>query len=375
MEEFGRSVQPVITFSQAGAPLESRRAPDRVLVVGATGHVGRIFLEQGLALYPDTEFRVLVRDMARAADFPERVVCRPGDVRDVDSIRSACNGFTESSLIFDSVTRINLSTHDEGGRIAAINLHGVENVIRVAQELGLTLHKAHSSAGIPCPKEGVITERTQVSGDDEEAVYATLPYLLAKKGATQRLRTAQANGLRAMVSYLPSPIGPRSRDDALITQLIRSYARTKTYFYPEGMSLAYVDARDAAKAHWLGFMNEVHDDFILSRNTSHQDFVDAFENATGIKLRMWLLKPRFVLSVGKSFDIAKKWIAPRTTFPLSEASARLMFANMSYSSDKANRILGFAARPTQDTFADQFADLACRGMIDAVREPTPPSIW
>ena len=369
------TVLPVTWFTQPGTPLEPFRAPDKVLVIGATGHVGRVFLEQGLALYPNSEFRVLLRDMARATDFPEGVVCRPGDVRDLESIRSACHGLTPSSLIFDSVTRIDLRARDEDGRIEAINLHGVENVIRVAQEFELTLHKAHSSAGIPCPKEGLITERTEVSGDEEETVYSTLPYLLAKKQATQRLCEAQADGLRIMVSYLPSPIGPRSRDDALVNQLIRTCARAKTYFYPKGVSLAYVDARDAAKAHWVAFMNEVHDDFILAQNSSHQDFVDAFQKATGIKLRMWLLKPAFVMWVGKALDVAKERISPRTQFPLSEASARLMFANMNYSSNKARGILGFEPRPTQDTFADQFADLACRGLIDATRQPEPPSIW
>ncbi|MEM9729887.1 MAG: NAD-dependent epimerase/dehydratase family protein [Myxococcota bacterium] len=362
-------------FTEPETRLEPGRAPDKVLVIGATGHIGRVFLEQGLALYPDCEFRVLLRDMARAKDFPQGVVCRPGDVRDVDSVRAACSDFTTQSLLFDSVTRIDLSARDESGRIEAINLRGVENVIRVARELGLTLHKAHSSAGIPCPKEGIITERTEVSGDEEEAVYATLPYLLAKKQATRKLLAAQADGLRVTVSYLPSPIGPRSRDDALINQLIVRYARARTYFYPEGMSLAYVDARDAAKVHWVAFMDEVHDDFILANNTSHQEFVDAFEQSTGVKLRMWLLKPGFVLFVGKALDNAKRWFAPRAALPLSEASARLMFANMSYSADKAKSILGFEPRPTRATFADQFSDLACRGLIDSRYPPEPPSIW
>lgn len=49
-------------FTKATVPLEAANAPDRVLVIGATGHVGRIFLEQGLELHPTTEFRVLLRD-------------------------------------------------------------------------------------------------------------------------------------------------------------------------------------------------------------------------------------------------------------------------------------------------------------------------
>ena len=47
------------------APMEVTRTPDQVLVIGATGHVGRVFLEQGLELFPDVPIRVAVRDPAR----------------------------------------------------------------------------------------------------------------------------------------------------------------------------------------------------------------------------------------------------------------------------------------------------------------------
>ena len=35
-------------FSAPGVPLSPTRTPDKVLIVGGTGHVGRVFLEQGL---------------------------------------------------------------------------------------------------------------------------------------------------------------------------------------------------------------------------------------------------------------------------------------------------------------------------------------
>jgi uncharacterized protein YbjT (DUF2867 family) len=134
-----------MTFSEPSTPLEVTRSPDKVLVIGATGHVGRIFLEQGLDLFADTEFRVLLRNIRNAENMPPGVDCRAGDVCDVQSIRAACEGLTSDSLIFDSVTQIALNDDDEDGSIASINLQGVINVVQVAQELGCTLHKAHSN--------------------------------------------------------------------------------------------------------------------------------------------------------------------------------------------------------------------------------------
>jgi len=366
---------PKAIYSEAKVPLKATRSPDRVLVIGATGHVGRIFLEQGLAMFETAEFRVLLRDMENARHLPARVVCRPGDVRDAQSIREACEGFTKDSLIFDSVTQIALTERDDDGSIAAINLQGVTNVIQVAQEFGLTLHKAHSNGGLPCPKEGTITERTKPSDSEEEAIYASLPYLNAKKEATKYLLQAKADGLRVMISYLPSPIGPASRSDSILNGLIKNYVKTHKYYHPQNVSLAYVDARDAAKAHWVAFMNEIYDDFILSNNAAQQDFIDSFESAVGISLKSRPLKFKTVVTIGSVMDFLKKWVFKNADFPLSEATAYLMFANMAYSSEKAQRILGFKARPAVDTFSDHFQDLIHRKLIESQREPRVPSIW
>lgn len=337
--------------------------------------MGRIFLEQGLELFPATEFRALLRDMTDAKHMPARVECRSGDVRDLQSIRAACEGFTPSSLIFDSVTRIALKARDDDGSIRAINLDGVTHVIRVAHALGVTLHKAHSSGGLPCPKEGVIDERTNASGSDEETIYRSLPYLHAKREATRHLLRAQTEGLRVMFSYLPSPFGPASRSDSLINTMMRRYVKSRRYYEAEGVELAYVDARDAAKAHWLAFMNDVYGDFILSSNATTEDFIDAIERTLGVSLKTTKLGFGTVVFLGRAVDFLRKWVFKNTDFPLSEAAAYLMFANMAYASDKARRVLGFQPRPVRDTLSDYFQDLANRGLIESTCERRSVSIW
>ena len=92
---------PRAIFTAANVPLKATKAPDKVLVIGATGHMGRVFLEQGLALFEGTKFRVLLRDPEKVREIPAGVVCCEGDVRDLESIRRACEGFTEDSLIFE----------------------------------------------------------------------------------------------------------------------------------------------------------------------------------------------------------------------------------------------------------------------------------
>ncbi len=362
--------------AQPGVPIEPTRTPDRVLIIGATGHVGRLFLEQGLEMFGDrVEFRVLLRNMTNAKDFGPHVNCVPGDVTDIASIRQACDGFTADSLIFDSCTAINLAYDDKDGSIRGTNLDGSRNVIAVAKEIGLTLHKAHSMAGLACPRQGTITEDTPSDANAEEEIYSTLPYLQSKKTVTQELLKAQADGLRVMFTYLVTPWGPHSRADALVNNVIETSIKLKRYYYPRDIGIAYVDARDAAKLHWLAWSNEVHDHVILSTPLSQEQFASYFSAATGSTVKMKPLSFRMMMVVGKSMDWLHRWIFRRFEFPLSKAIVYLMFANNDYDAAKARTLLGYEPRPAEQTFADHFQDLSNRGLIKTTLAERNVSIW
>jgi len=363
-------------FSAPEIPLTPTRTPDKVLVVGGTGHVGRLFLEQGLAMYGDqVEFRVLTRSANSARDLPPSVRRMQGDVREIDSLRRACTGFTAASVIFDSSTYINLAYSDPDGSIVGTNLDGPLHVLTVAREIGCSLQKAHSQAGLAAPRTGVITEDTPSVPGEEEDVYATLPYLLAKKQVTRELLAAHADGARVMVSYLVTPWGPYSREDALTLNILQTSLRFRRYFYPEGVGVAYVDARDAAKLHWVAYMNDIHDHVVLSESLSQREFVDLFAASSGVPFAMNSLSYRVMLAVGDGMDWLQRRLMKNTTFPISNAIVKLMFANNAYSSQKARDLLGFAPRPAAATFGDHFQDLMQRGLLAASHSKRAVSIW
>lgn len=363
-------------FSAPEVPLTPTRAPDKVLVVGGTGHVGRLFLEQGLAMYGDrVEFRMLTRSVDAAKEIPPSVRRMKGDIRDLASLRRACEGFTADSIIFDSSTYINLAYSDPDGSIVGTNLDGPLHVLTVARELGCSLQKAHSQAGLAAPKAGIITEDTPSEPDEEEDVYATLPYLLAKKQVTRELLAARAEGARVMMSYLVTPWGPYSREDALTLNVIRTSLRLRRYFYPADVGIAYVDARDAAKLHWVAYMNDVHDDVVLSQSLSQREFVSLLSQSTGVPLAMSALSYRVMLAIGDGLDWLKRRVVKDATFPVSNAIVKLMFANNAYSSAKARARLGYAPRPADATFGDHFQDLIDRRLLPASRPARSISIW
>lgn len=333
-------------------------------------------MEQGLEMYgADVEFRVLLRDPSHAGRFGHRVTCVRGDVRDIASIRRACEGFTPDSLVFDGCTSIDLSSVDEDGAIMATNLTGARNVIAVSKELGLTMHKAHSMAGLASPRTGAIREDTPPDQENEEPIYAALPYLRAKREVTRDLLQAQADGQRLLFTYLVTPWGPYSRADALANRVIAFSARTRRYPYAKDVSIAYVDARDAASVHWLAYMNDVQDHFVLSCPLKQAELLSFFAEATGTELRAIELSASMMRTAGKTMDLLGRWVFRKTKLPLSEAVARLMFANNAYSSDKAKTVLGFEPRPAAHTFHDHFQDLANRGLIDTRKAHRRVSVW
>ena len=363
-------------FTPPEVPLTPTRTPDKVLVIGGTGHVGRVFLEQGLAMYgSDVEFRVLARSPRSADGIPASVKRAPGDIRDRESLRRACEGFTADSIVFDSSTFIDLSYTDPTGAIVGTNLDGPLNVLAVARELGCSLQKAHSQAGLAAPRTGSITEDTVSDPAQEEDVYAKVPYLLAKKQVSRELLAAQAEGARVMVSYLVTPWGPYSREDALTLNIIRMSLRFRRYVYPTGVGISYVDARDAAKAHWVAYMNDVHDHVVLSEPLTQREFVAHLGESAGVSLGMHGLSRRPMLAVGDVMDWLHQHALKTVTFPLSNAIVKLMFANNAYSSAKARALLGYAPRPSASTFGDHFQDLCNRGLLDLGAPRRQVSIW
>ena len=364
------------TFTAPGEPLAAGRAPDKVLIIGATGHIGRLFLEQGLELFGDAvEFRVLVRPSSPPRDFAPQVKRVEADIRDRESLRRATEGFGPDSLIFDSSTYIDLSYEDETGAILATNLEGPRHVLAVARECGATLHKCHSQAGLAAPRSGEITERTPHDPSQEEDVYARVPYLVAKKTVTTEYRAAMAEGLPILLTYLVTPLGPFSREDALMRNVLETGFKIGRYFAPRGVGVAFVDARDAAKAHWVAYMNDVQDDLILASWATQHDFVAHLNAATGATLKVSELRYRVMLAIGDAMDLLKRTIMKKTEFPLSNAIVKLMFANNRYSPAKARDVLGFVPREARETVGDHLQDLANRGLMEVSMPPRPVSIW
>ncbi|RZM37524.1 MAG: NAD-dependent epimerase/dehydratase family protein [Sphingomonas sp.] len=108
-----------------------------ILVIGATGRVGRLVVEQ--LVQRDVDVRVLTRDPAKAA-FPTSVEVMQGDLLDIDALRAAFSGIR-------TVFLLNAVTGDEFAQaIITLNVAREAGVDRVVY---LSVFAAHQAVNVP----------------------------------------------------------------------------------------------------------------------------------------------------------------------------------------------------------------------------------
>ena len=147
----------------------------KVLVVGATGSIGRLAVEE--ALRQGHAVRALVRDLGRARGLPAEVERVVGDLTQVESVRRAVDGV--DAIVF---------THggDGGGKAAAeaVDYGGVRTVLEAldGREVRIALM---TSIGVT-HREGAYNRATQVHDwkrRGERLVRASgLPYTIVRPG-------------------------------------------------------------------------------------------------------------------------------------------------------------------------------------------------
>jgi len=107
-----------------------------ILVIGATGRVGRHVVDQ--LVKRDADVRVLTRDTAKA-DFPPSVKVVAGDLLDIDALRAAFSGirtlFLLNAVTGDEFTQaiITLNVAREAGveRVVYLSVFGADEAVNV----------------------------------------------------------------------------------------------------------------------------------------------------------------------------------------------------------------------------------------------------
>jgi len=342
-------VQQDVRFDAAfGAPelrpgKNRSRHKDTAVVTGATGHVGNVLVRKLLDCGASVRAMVLPGEDSRPLAGLD-VQCVEGDVRNLDTLRSA---FAGTSTVYHLAGLISiLSGRTEA--LHAVNVVGTRNVVRACEECGVARMVYVSSAhALVEPPHG--TAITEAAGSDPSKIVG--PYAQSKARATQEVLLGVERGLDAVVVFPSGVVGPYDFNVSDMGQLILDFLNRRLPAYVEG-AYDFVDIRDVVNGIIAaGQKGRKGEGYILSGELlSVSRLMALLQELTGVsapslRLPQWIARIAAVFTPFLSSVTGKK---PRFT----SYSLRVLRSNGLMDCSKARRELDYTARPLKASIAD-----------------------
>jgi dihydroflavonol-4-reductase len=335
----------------------SRANKDLVLITGASGFVGsavaRIALEKGFAV------RLLVRATSPRKNLESLdVEIVTGDMRDEASMRKALDGVR---YLFHVAADYRLWAPDPL-EIERANLEGAEATMRAALAAGVErIVYTSSVATLKVTSSGNSADETSpLKADQAIGVYKRSKVIAER--AVERM--IEQDGLPAVIVNPSTPIGPRDVKPTPTGRIIVEAATGKMpAFVDTGLNLVHVD--DVANGHFLALeRGRIGERYILGgENLPLQQMLADIAGMVGrkpptIALPRWPLYP---LAMGAE---AVARITKREPFVTVDA-LKMSKNKMYFTSAKAERELGYQARPYREGLKDALAWFREAGYLNA----------
>jgi dihydroflavonol-4-reductase len=324
--------------------------PNRsLLVTGASGFVGsavaRAALARGYAV------RALVRaasPRANLADLDVEMV--EGDVRDAGALSRAMRGV---NFVVHCAADYRLWARDPDALIAT-NVAGTRNVMRAALAAGVERVVHTSSVATLAPREdhAPSDETRRLDANSAVGVYKRSKVLAEREVEHFILR----DRLAAVIVLPSTPLGPRDIKPTPTGRVIVEAASGRT-----GLNLVHVD--DVAAGHIAALERGVIGErYILGgQNVPLREMLGEIARLTGrraprIELPRSLLYPVAIVAEGIAATTR------RTPF-ITRDGLRMARYRMFFTSAKAERALGYRARPYASAVADAIAWFRAAGHL------------
>lgn len=325
-------------------PAHPLRAGDLVLITGASGFLGsavaRALLGRGLRV------RALVRPTSPRGNL-KGLDCEitQGDLTDAASLRPALHGVR---YLFHVAADYRLWAPDPQAILRA-NLDGTRNLMREAMAEGVE-RIVYTSSVATLKVAGATAPVNETAPLDPASAIGT--YKRSKTLAERAVEDMiNRDRLPAVIVNPSTPVGPRDIRPTPTGRIILDAARGKIpAFVDTGLNFAHVD--DIATGHLLAFEHgRVGQRYILGgQNASLQDFLAEVARLTGRRVPTTKLPRALLFPLAWSAEAAARFTKREPMLTLD--GLRLARHRMFFTSAKAERELGYRARPYAQGVAD-----------------------
>jgi dihydroflavonol-4-reductase len=328
---------------------------DLAFVTGASGFVGsalaRALAAKGFSL------RLAVRASSRRDNLEGvRAEIVTADMRDLAALRQAMQG---ARYVFHVAADYRLWARDPS-EIVRNNLEGTRAVMQAAQGAGAERIVYTSSVATLKPhSDGTPADETS-RHTEESAIGAYKKSKLVAERLVERM--AAEDGLPAVIVNPSTPIGPRDIKPTPTGRIIVEAALGRIpAFVDTGLNLVHVD--DVAQGHLLALeRGRVGESYILGgQDVSFRDAVGAIAELTGRRApRIGLPRaPLFPLAYAAEAVARLTGKEPFITVDALKMAKYRMF----FTSAKAERELGYSARPYRQALIDALAWFRSAGYL------------
>lgn len=326
-----------------------------VLLTGASGFVGSAVLRE--LLRHGFTVRALVRPTSRYEDLKaRRVQFVEGDLRDVSALGPACAG---CRYLFHVAADYRLSLWDSAG-IFATNVIGTRNLMEVAARTGVErIVYTSSVATLNCRQDGEPANET-ASLPLQHAVGA---YKRSKVVAEQLvIDMVRKKDLPAVIVNPSTPIGPRDARPTPTGKIIIAAASGQIPAYVDtGLNLVHVD--DVARGHLAALQyGRIGERYILGGdNISFAQMLaeiaeSVHRDCPKYRIPWYAAMPAAIGGEVQAFLTGRE---PLATW----AGVRLARHKMFFTTHKAERELGYRARPHFEALRDAITWFGIHGYL------------
>ena len=325
----------------------------KTLVTGGTGFLGS-HLVKALAERGD-ELRLLVRESSRLdAVLGIEFQTAPGDVMDQESLEGAMQGVQR---VFH-VAGIPSMRPSDRERVFDVNVSGTRHVLEAAERAGVerVVHTSSIAAIGPAERRQTADETQRFTGGRLGITYINSKH----EAELEALRYAE-RGVPVLIANPTFVLGP---DDPAGTsnRLVRRFLLRQIPAYVDG-GLNIVDIRDVATGHVLADeRGEVGERYILGgRNFTLDRLFADLARISGVRPPPLRVPGQIALT---GVEIASRVGIP---IPTTGDEVRSGLEWWTYTSAKAERELGYSARPHEETLED-----TVRWQMDALGDRADP---